>query len=101
MHQGYYFGFVAVFFGFLGMAALYSFARKILSPCKLKDRKHWLYTHIGNMGGGYISTWTAFLVVNIDFLPNIVVWLLPTVIGIPLIAYAIRKQKLKVVRENR
>jgi uncharacterized membrane protein len=53
--------------------------------------KLWLRMHIAGMGGGYISTVTAFLVVNITFSPAWVVWLAPTVVGSVLISLAIRK----------
>lgn len=56
----------------------------------------WMYQHIGRMGGAFISTVTAFLVVNITFLPDLVVWLAPTVIGSPLIGWATRKYRLKL-----
>lgn len=56
-----------------------------------KDKGHWLVGHIASMGGGYIATWTAFIVTNNRFLPAVVAWLLPTVIGGALIFYSIRK----------
>jgi len=44
------------------------------------------------MLGGYISTCTAFLVVNFTEVQYpVLVWLLPTIIGTPLIAYWTRK----------
>ena len=45
--------------------------------------------HGGRMGGAYIAATTAFLVVNVQW--GAVGWLLPTVIGSPLIAFALRK----------
>ncbi|HVF97644.1 MAG TPA: hypothetical protein VM871_09995, partial [Flavisolibacter sp.] len=56
-----------------------------------KGKQHWLAGHIASMGGGYIATWTAFIVTNIHFLPPVLVWLLPTVVGTVCIAYSIRK----------
>ncbi len=53
--------------------------------------KLWLRMHIAGMGGGYISTVTAFLVVNITLSPAWVVWLAPTVVGSVFITLAIRK----------
>jgi len=43
--------------------------------------KHWMYMHAVKMGGAYIATTTAFVVTNVHFLPSIVVWTLPGVIG--------------------
>jgi uncharacterized membrane protein len=38
--------------------------------------------HIGRLTGSYIAAFTAFAVNNVHFLPPVVIWLLPTVIGI-------------------
>jgi hypothetical protein len=46
---------------------------------------HWWYNHIGGMGGGYIATVTAFVVVNVKMNPGWILWLLPTAIGAPII----------------
>lgn len=54
-------------------------------------KQHWLVGHIASMGGGYIATWTAFIVTNNRYLPNVVAWLLPTAVGGFLIFYSIRK----------
>lgn len=56
-----------------------------------KTKQHWLTGHIASMGGGYIATWTAFVVTNVKFLPPVIVWLLPGVIGGVIIARSIRK----------
>lgn len=39
------------------------------------------------MGGAYTATVTAFLVVNIGFLPKPVIFIAPTLIGTALIAW--------------
>lgn len=61
-------------------------------------KTHWLFGHIAGMGGGYIATWTAFLVTNVHFLPPVLVWLAPTVIGGALIVRSIRYYRSKAVR---
>ncbi|MGC9665928.1 hypothetical protein ACNTMW_05155 [Planosporangium sp. 12N6] len=48
----------------------------------------WLPMHISLMCGSYISFVTAFLVVNLG-LDSPVAWVLPTVVGSPLIALAV------------
>jgi hypothetical protein len=49
--------------------------------------------HGGRMGGAYIAAWTAFLVVNLERVPDLIVWLGPTVVGTPLIVLAIRRHR--------
>lgn len=61
-----------------------------------KEKGHWIFGHIAGMGGGYIATWTAFLVTNITFLPPLVVWLAPTAIGTVCISFAIAQWKKKL-----
>lgn len=54
--------------------------------------RQWLLRHIGMMLGTYISTATAFIVVNIrEFNPPWLPWLLPTFLGVPMILYWLRK----------
>ncbi len=44
--------------------------------------RYWFQHHISRMGGSYIATVTAFLVVNNPpFIPGLVVWIAPGVIG--------------------
>ncbi|MEM9052317.1 MAG: hypothetical protein AAGC47_09725 [Bacteroidota bacterium] len=47
--------------------------------------------HGGRMGGAFIAAVTAFLVTNIHSLPMLLIWIGPSVIGSPLIAFGIRK----------
>jgi uncharacterized membrane protein len=55
------------------------------------SKQHWLVGHIVSMGAGYIATWTAFIVTNVKFLPPVLVWLAPSLIGTFFISYSIRK----------
>jgi len=48
---------------------------------KSEDNKNWFYQHLIRMLGGYIATSTAFVVTNLTFLPPLIGWLAPTVIG--------------------
>lgn len=44
--------------------------------------RYWFQNHISRMGGSYLATLTAFLVVNNPpFIPGLVVWIAPGVIG--------------------
>ncbi|MDZ7773118.1 MAG: DUF2306 domain-containing protein [Balneolaceae bacterium] len=58
----------------------------------------WMYRHIGSMLGAYIATFTAFLVVNNTFLPELVAWVGPTALGTPLIAWWTRTWRTKLER---
>lgn len=60
----------------------------------------WLPRHISAMGGAYISTVTAFLVVNVRFTPAWVVWLAPSAVGTVLISMSIAKLKVKTAKKT-
>lgn len=64
------------------------------------SRFWWINQHIGRIGGAFIAACTAFLVVNLTFLPALVTWLGPTLIGSPLIAYSIRRHRQRLEREK-
>ena len=55
---------------------------------KGKDR---IVLHLNRMGGASIATMTAVFVVNVQTYPAFIAWLLPTVVGTPLIIYWTRK----------
>jgi hypothetical protein len=74
---------VAMTFGIIGI---------ILSAVDLyemsfppRDRLHWWYAHMIGMIASYIAAVSAFSVNNFRFLPVLVRWLWPSVIGIPAI----------------
>jgi uncharacterized membrane protein len=60
----------------------------------IKEKNYWLLIHIQRMIGSYIAALTAFIVVNNNFSPGIVGWLLPTVIFTPLIFKWSRQYKI-------
>lgn len=51
-----------------------------------------IVSHIGRMVGAFITSITAFLVAGLS-ISNLVVWLAPTLLGIPYIIYWTRKMK--------
>ncbi len=77
--RGNSFGVVALVFGTICtlLASLDIKRLRTRHPVKLA----WLHAHLSRMTGAYISTVTAFLVVNVQFLPGWLVWLLPTAVG--------------------
>jgi hypothetical protein len=54
--------------------------------------------HLGGMLGSYIGAFTAFLVINNSrwiHAPEIVAWLGPTIVLVPLIIYELNKRNSK------
>jgi hypothetical protein len=50
------------------------------------ENMHWMLNHIARMAGSYIATLTAFIVVNNKgFIPELVAWLSPAIVGTILI----------------
>ncbi len=87
--QGEGFGIVIMVFGIIGVMNAYTdwqIMRKGGATGKLR-----IAEHLGKMLGGTIAAITAFLVVNFEFEPAIVVWLLPTFILTPIIFIWSRK----------
>lgn len=72
--------------------------RLFMNP-KDQEKKWWLYQHIGAMGGSYIAAITAFAVQNpaIFLLDGSsyqwLLWILPGVVGGPIISVTIKKRK--------
>jgi len=89
-------GIVAMVFAFTGLGYVYADVKKFF--VRPAEKNHWLISHVNGMIGGYIATWTAFLVVNITFLPALVLWLGPAAAGVPVIIYFIRKIKASGIK---
>ena len=83
------FGLVLLIFASISALNTLNFFKSTRSK-QLNDK---LRAHIGFMCGSYIAAFTAFLVNNGNWfpLPPWLLWLLPTLIGTPLIVYTIRK----------
>jgi hypothetical protein len=95
--SGESFGIVFVVFTFL---CLSSFREDYLNfNGKAKQKNFWLLMHISRMGGAYIASFTAFLVVNAHHIPleipGFIYWLLPAAIFTPLIVKWTRKNEIK------
>jgi len=82
-------GSVLAVFGMIGGALAVRELRQI--RVSAPDRTPWFERHIAFMGGGYIATVTATVTVNLTMVPPLVRWLGPTLVGVPLIFYAITK----------
>jgi uncharacterized membrane protein len=66
---------------------------------KITTKNYWLIEHIGRTMAGYAASLTALLVVNsayLSFIPNVLLWLLPTIVLVPLIVFWSRKYVVKI-----
>jgi uncharacterized membrane protein len=94
--KGNNFGIVFIAFGGLGLRNVksdFNYYRGIID-----FKNYWLLQHISRMSGGFIASVTAVLVVNgkyFAFIPDILLWLLPTILIVPLIVYWSRKRAIK------
>ena len=73
-----------------------SVAREYLA--KNRPKNSWFFDHMTGMLASYIAAMTAFSAVNFNFLPTVVQWLWPTVVGSPLIGIWIAKYKKKFAK---
>lgn len=79
-----------IVFGIISLLLTVSMVRTFFKTSKNMPLKPYTYLsiHIGNMIGAFISTVTAFLVVNIKGIePAWIIWLGPTFVLVPLIFY--------------
>jgi uncharacterized membrane protein YeaQ/YmgE (transglycosylase-associated protein family) len=71
--------------------ATFSYANALYGYLAAKRRRPgWLRRHIAGMGGSYIALVTALLVVNVGQQVAIA-WLLPTIIGSPIIVWVLNE----------
>jgi len=89
--NGNSFGSVSLVFGVIGMMVASSHLKQFFNPTPGTNK---LTDHLQGMGGSYIAALTAFLVTNHPaWMPAILTWLLPTIIGSVLIAVNVRRYK--------
>ena len=86
------FGIILLVFG--GICLLFAVQDFKNFKQKSKVKNFWMTTHIQRMTGSYIASATAFLVVNNKFLPDVIAWLLPTIILTPLLMIWVRKHQI-------
>lgn len=91
------FGIVFIVFGALSLRFVRSDFKNYKGNSPIKN--YWLLAHFQRMTGAYIASLTAFLVVNIKYLPfdipATIFWLLPTAILFPVIIRWNRKYAVK------
>ncbi len=81
-------GVALIVFGVFAVQPAWADYKSDLNWPKGRER---IVLHLSRMGGGCIATVTAVFVVNIQTDPAFIAWLLPSLVGTPLIFYAARK----------
>lgn len=97
--SGVGFGVVAMIFGTVGSAAAGQDLYRYVRPPK--DKRAWWFRHMQGFLGAYIATVTAFSAVNFTFMPPVLRWLWPTVIGSIGIAIWTRYYRQKFAKPKR
>jgi hypothetical protein len=92
-------GFLATGFGFGGMLVVWSELKRYIKPPQ--DKFDWFYSHMGNMMGGFIASVTAFSTQVMTFLPGVMQWIWPSLVGVPLIIFWIRLYRNKIKDGNK
>ena len=92
------FGYIAGVFGIIGVRFVIQNVKQFYNP---PPKNAWLLNHIGGMVGGYVATVSAFSAVNFTFLPSIIQWLWPTIIGVPLLFAWINYYRRKIFKEGK
>ncbi|GGG14064.1 DUF2306 domain-containing protein [Paenibacillus abyssi] len=77
---------------YLFYVAIFSYVFALFGYIAYKMKwKNWMVSHIAGMGGSYIAIVTGFIVVNqsnapfLAEVPSLVLWLLPTIVGTPIL----------------
>ncbi|MFZ1807692.1 MAG: hypothetical protein WAU36_10740 [Cyclobacteriaceae bacterium] len=99
MDQLGFFAYLSVIFGTGGLTIVFGQIKLFTSPSE--DKYSWLYSHIGNMTGGFIASVTAFSTQVMVFMPGVIQWLWPSVIGVPLIFFWISSYRRKLAGSSR
>ncbi|UII30267.1 DUF2306 domain-containing protein [Fulvivirga ulvae] len=93
-----FYAYLAIGFGFGGLVIVSGNLRRFLNN---KDKNAWLFEHIGSMLGSYIAAVTAFSSQVFSFMPGLLQWIWPSIVGAPVIAYTIYKYKKKINRNRK
>lgn len=92
------FGIVPIVFG--AIALLLSGREMVSFRHPPTEPRWWWFSHMTNMLAAYITTVSAFSVVNMTFLPPIVRWIWPTVVGTTGILLWTRYYRRKFSKES-
>lgn len=87
--------------------AIFSYSLALTGYMAKKRRwKNWVSLHIRGMLGSYIGVVTAVLITNgqdiplLNLLPEWLLWILPTIIGTPIILYVVKRFRRLKKRKN-
>lgn len=92
------FGIIAMVLGSIGFLLGYSDIKTFIKPPA--EKTYWLYVHISNMIGAWIAAVTAFSATSLSFLPTVVQWLWPSLVGGFAISYFTKKYKQKLTKKK-
>ena len=93
---------VLVVFGVIGAAFAATDLRRLRrGHTGAGARQAWFFTHLTRMLAATIAVTTAFAVVNLTFLPDVVRWLGPSVVGTAAIAWTVAHYRRRFARGSR
>ena len=98
-NQSMSFAILSIFFGLFTIRTAWQDI--VIFRKKTYDEKMWWYFHhAGNMMGSFIAAITAFTVQNLpkltpNFEYNWLYWVLPTIVGIPILSSILKKERAK------
>lgn len=84
---------IALFFGVTTVVLTWGSFRRYRGAAEQGD---WFFNHIIGMLAAYIATFTAFAVTNLTFVPVVLVWTLPTIVGSLGITWVITSYKSRL-----
>ncbi|MEQ9186692.1 MAG: hypothetical protein RLP15_03095 [Cryomorphaceae bacterium] len=87
-------GDAAIIFGAFGILSIYLALSSMREYVNIPTGAvRWFRIHKSSMGGALIATMTAFTVTALQFLPDLVAWLGPTIVFSPVLALIIRRSE--------
>lgn len=87
-------GFLCLLFGGIGLWSAAGNFRRFTQPPA--EKNEWLFQHISGFMAGFIASVTAFSTQVFTFLPDLLAWTWPTMVGTPLIVFWIGYYRKKL-----
>ncbi|MEZ4755538.1 MAG: hypothetical protein R2817_01785 [Flavobacteriales bacterium] len=93
-------GIIFTAFGILGLFLVWRNVHQFYK--RSVDKREWVYMHMSGSIGAYIATVSAFSAVNLNFIkPMWLQWLWPTIIGVPLLLWWMRRYRWEFTKGKR